>query len=101
MEPDNPPVVNDPELAALFRQGVEDLYPGQLVEEERWFGSDSFACYRTLCPTLFSFLGIKNPNKGTGIPHHTPEFEIDDDALLYGVSSTLQFAINFLNSGSK
>jgi metal-dependent amidase/aminoacylase/carboxypeptidase family protein len=44
------------------------------------------------------FLGIENLEKGMGIDHHNPHFDIDEDVLKLGVATTVQYTYDFLNS---
>ena len=91
------PVVNDSSFSAVARQGFDELFPGTLVSGERWYASDSFARYSgEVAPSVYAFVGIRNEKLGTGAPHHTPEFDVDEDALLLGTGGAVAFACNVL-----
>lgn len=96
---DSLPVVNDDNLTNLAQASISSLFPHSLVEQgEKWYASETFSFYSRIAPTIFAFIGIKNDNKGTGAEHHSSEFEVDGDALLYGIGSMLQFSVDYLNN---
>ena len=90
------PLVNDDELALIAQKGIEELFPGSLIFENRQFASETFARYIELCPIVFSFVGMKNEQLGSGGGHHTPEFDVDEESLFYGVGSMVKFAKDYL-----
>jgi amidohydrolase len=47
-------------------------------------------------PGCFFFIGSKNPAKGIDVPHHHPEFEIDEDALAVGTRVIVQAVLDYL-----
>ena len=92
-----PPVVNDPKAAALARRVVDELYPGRATDDPslNWYASETFALYNQLAPTLFTLIGIKNPELGTTAGHHTGEFDINEDAMQYAIGTMVKFAISY------
>lgn len=91
------PVVNDPALARLARQGSSQLLPTENIKSGvTWFASESFSRYRACFPSMFAFIGIRNPQVGSGAEHHNPEFDVDDGALKTGVLLMCKFAADFL-----
>ncbi|AMB99105.1 hypothetical protein AWM75_03405 [Aerococcus urinaehominis] len=91
------PVINDANLANQVGQKLEAIKPGLIQQDVVWYASESFADYQALAPTLFTFVGIKNDGLGSGAAHHTPEFDLDDEALVYGIAGMLAFAsLNWL-----
>lgn len=91
------PLVNDDELALIAQKGIEELFPGSLILDNRQFASETFARYIELCPIAFSFIGTKNEELGSGGGHHTPEFDVDEESLFYAVSSMVKFTLDYLN----
>lgn len=89
------PAVNDTNLALLARDAVAELYPGKVVSGEQyiWYAAETFARYGELAPTLFTFVGIKNDNLGSGAEHHNDRFDMDEDALSYAVGAMVQVAL--------
>lgn len=94
-----PPVVNDKTLAAFARQSIERLYPGCTTDDDgyNWYASETFALYNQLAPTLFTLVGVQNSELGTTAGHHTAAFDIDEDALQYGIGAMLKFATAYSN----
>ena len=92
-----PPVVNDPKVAAFARRAVGELYPGHVTDDPacNWYASETFALYNQLSPTLFTLVGVKNPELGTTAGHHTAEFDIDEDAMQYAIGAMVKFAVSY------
>ncbi len=90
------PVVNDESLAHQVQEGVEELYPGHLVEGNTWYASEPFAYYGKIAPYVFTFVGIKNEDYGSGAEHHNEYFDLDEDALQYAVGTMTKFAVDYL-----
>lgn len=91
------PVYNDEKLANFARDSLNDLFEDCLVETERSFGGESFYGYAKLCPTVFTKIGIRNKDKGTGAGAHTEKFDVDNEALYYSVANAIKFTVDFLN----
>ncbi|KXH86098.1 hypothetical protein AU377_14715 [Sporosarcina sp. HYO08] len=90
------PVINDEELAELAQGGIEELMPGSVVHNVRWFASESFNQYAKIAPILFAFVGVRNEMYGSGAEHHNDKFDIDENGLINGVLVTTKFAADFL-----
>ena len=71
--------------------GADALYTA-----EPWMASETFALTQHLYPGLLTFTGIKNPEKGTGANHHTPEFDIDENGLATGVAAAIGYTLDYL-----
>lgn len=93
---DTLPVVNDSALSEKVRGYVNELYPGHLREDIRWFASETFAHYSLVAPSVFTFLGIRNEELGSGAEHHNEYFDLDENALQYGIGIMVKFAITEL-----
>jgi amidohydrolase len=92
------PVINDAALTGFTRAAVKELYPDKVISGEQhiWYAAETFARYSELAPAVFTFVGIKNDASGSGAEHHNDRFDIDEDALQYGVGAMAQFAVKFL-----
>ena len=90
-------VHNDPTCAALAEKAIT-AYLGEdvLTTCDPWMASETFAILTRLYPGVLTFTGIANPSKGTGGNHHTPEFDLDEDALVYGTTACISYALAFL-----
>ncbi|MDR1102279.1 MAG: amidohydrolase [Tannerella sp.] len=93
------PVVNDTALAGFTREAVREIYPDKVISGEQyiWYAAETFARYSELAPAVFTFVGIKNETLGSGAEHHNDRFDLDEDALPYGVGAMTQFAVKFLS----
>ncbi len=87
--------VNDEELAKLGREVAKKIT--KVVEQEKSMGGEDFSEYARIIPGLFVFLGTGNEKKGTMNPHHSPHFDIDEDALPYGVAFEVRMALELLS----
>ena len=61
-------------------------------------GGEDFSYYQEEVPGLFFFLGGMTPGNTEAYPHHTPDFQIDDDGLLLGVKTMSQLTLDYLNA---
>ncbi|MBQ7053195.1 MAG: amidohydrolase [Clostridia bacterium] len=87
---------NDPQAAAHARRAIG----GALGEDAvtacvPWMASESMSAYLKLWPGVLSFTGIRNEKKGCGANHHTPEFDLDEDALALGAAAACAYAIDY------
>ena len=95
MKVDLPPVTNDTIYTTYAQQQIETLYPGHVTDDPQyvWYGSETFALYSQLAPTVFTLVGVNNPEIGSTAQHHNDKFDLDEDALQYGVGAMTQFAV--------
>ena len=95
---DTLPVVNDEDLALKVQSQAEELFPGHLVHDLKWYASETFAHYSLVAPSVFSFVGIRNKELGSGAEHHNEYFDLDEAALKYGVALMTSFAYHELTA---
>ena len=95
MKVDLPPVTNDTTYTVYAQQQTEALFPGHVTDDPQyvWYGSETFALYSQLAPTVFTLVGVNNPEVGSTAQHHNDKFDLDEDALQYGVGAMTQFAV--------
>ena len=95
MRIDLPPVSNDTAFTQLAQQQLEALYPGHVTSDPQyvWYGSETFALYSQLAPTVFTLVGVNSRDVGSKAQHHSDKFDLDEDALQYGVGAMTQFAV--------
>ncbi len=60
--------------------------------------AEDFAFYSLKYPAVLYRLGIKNEDKFSNSQLHTPEFDIDEDALLTGMGSMAYIACSYLQA---
>jgi metal-dependent amidase/aminoacylase/carboxypeptidase family protein len=91
------PVINNPACCHLAKKALSIAIGNDHVcEGNRSMGSESFRLFTSRFPSVLASLGVKNKEKGMTAEIHTPEFELDEDALPYGVASTVAYALSFL-----
>ena len=95
MKVDLPPVTNDTTYTTYAQQQIEALYPGRVTDDAQyvWYGSETFALYSQLAPTVFTLVGVNNPEVGSTAQHHNDKFDLDEHALQYGVGAMTQFVV--------
>ena len=75
----------------LFGKEAVALFPLQM-------GGEDFSFMMEKVPdSHIAFVGIGNPEKGSDVPHHAGNFQIDEDALCMSAAFYAQYAIDFLN----
>ena len=88
---------NNTAAALRTRQVIADQVGAQTVVAcKPWMASESMSAYLRLWPGVLTFTGIQNEALGTGANHHTPQFDVDDAALLPGAAAACAFALDYL-----
>jgi hippurate hydrolase len=83
-----PFVLNDVPLTEKAREKAEELIGAENVEEtEMRMGAEDFAFYSHVLPACFFRLGVGNVEKGITSGVHTPNFNIDEDAIKIGMET--------------
>ena len=62
-------------------------------------GAEDFSFYQKKVPGFFFFLGgtpIETPEKDAA-PHHTPDFYVDDTAMVYGVKTMSRLVVDYMS----
>lgn len=90
-------VYNHPAAAEFARQAVaQGVGMSALGLCEPWMASESMSAYLKLWPGVLAFTGVRNEEKGCGANHHTPEFDVDENALVYGAAAAVAYAQAYL-----
>ncbi len=77
-----PFLINEEELTANARAFAEDyLGKENVIDLDIWMAAEDFAYYSQVTDACFYRLGTGNAAKGTTYSVHTPNFDIDEDAL--------------------
>ena len=91
----SPEVCNDTKMVDLLRRSAE-----RVIGQERTIdlldpvmGGEDFGRYLEIVPGAFFRLGTCNPDKGTCVSQHNARFDVDDDALQYGMKIMVLTAI--------
>jgi amidohydrolase len=92
-----PFLVNDPVTTKRARVSAEDYLGAEnVVDLDLWMGAEDFAYYSHVIPACFYRLGTGNDAKGTTKGVHTPDFNIDEDAMQIGIGLMSWIALNEL-----
>ena len=94
-----PPVINDAGLLSTVMPALQAAAgPGKVLPAPKVTGYEDFSQYGTVAPALFISLGGKDPAlpREQAPPHHTPEFAIDESALVLGVKAYAAMAMQYL-----
>jgi len=96
----SPAVVNDAKLTELVKSTLTEVLPeAHYLPGLKTMGSEDMAFLMDDVPGCFIFIGSMNEEKGYYYGHHHPKFDIDEEALLHGVTLITASAMNLLNGG--
>ncbi|MCP8617707.1 M20 metallopeptidase family protein [Salirhabdus salicampi] len=93
-----PPLYNDPQITKVFEETIQNIFPNFLIHNGPFgMGGEDFAHMTNQVPGAMFFLGAKvMDEKERGL--HTPHFDIDETALLYGVTILAETAVRLLKT---
>lgn len=98
----NPVTYNDPKLVeATLPTMKRILGEANITTPRPQMGAEDFSMYQKVVPGFFYFLGVGNTNKGITAMIHTPEFEIDEEALVIGVKVMSNVLLDYLDRSGK
>jgi len=93
------PLINDAARAALMKAVAADIVgPGNVREGFRTMGGEDMAEFLQRVPGCFAFVGSARAD-GTSSPHHSPTFDIEEEALVIGAELLSRTAVRFLAGG--
>ena len=67
------------------------------VEADTVMGAEDFSFYQEKIPGAYLWLGVSNEAKGITGGTHTPDFDIDEDALVVGVKTMSTVLVDYLD----
>ncbi len=91
-----PVTANNKDCVDLAKKAIAEKVGDIMEDTDPWMASETFSMTESMYPGLFTFTGIKNETLGTGANHHTPEFDIDESGLKYGVEAALAYVLTML-----
>jgi amidohydrolase len=93
-----PMMQNDPALTRAILPALRRAAgAAQVVEQSPRMGSEDFAFYQEVIPGSFFRLGVRNRAKGILSATHTPDFDVDEDALVLGVKAMAGVVVDYLD----
>lgn len=95
---ESPYIVNNDEVcSARAEKGIRSILGDSFVDNcPPWFGTETMALYQDKYPGVFAFLGIRDIENGYGAGHHTTQFDMNNDLLVYGTAACVKYAIDSL-----
>src|SRR6059036_442113 len=82
------PLVNDQRMTALMRGVAQDIVGQErVIDGIRTMGGEDMSFFLAKVPGTFAFVGSAPPGKPAS-PHHSPTFDIDEEALVIGAEPT-------------
>jgi len=97
-----PPLINHKEAVDLMKRvGSEVLGPEKVLDAPPSMGGEDFAYYLQKVPGCFYWLGSEkqDPEHADANLHH-PGFDIDEEALFYGVQLMVEGALAYLRENA-
>jgi amidohydrolase len=92
-----PVTVNDARMAALVREAAGGLLsPESILLEKPEMGAEDFSILAAQAPGVMFSLGVKSPASDRVLPLHSPDFDVDEDALPIGTAILAEVARRYL-----
>lgn len=89
--------VNEPNLTARMLPTLDRVTDGRIFPSPLVTGSEDFSYFAQQVPGLFFFLGVTPvENMGRAAPNHSPQFVVDDEALLTGIKALSALTTDYL-----
>jgi amidohydrolase len=94
---------NDPKLTARMLPTLQAAADGRVIEAPPIMASEDFSDFQAEIPGLFVFLGVNKDGvkQGEAAPNHSPEYFVNEAALLPGVRVMAQLAVDYLGSENR
>ncbi len=95
-----PPTVNDRNMAALMADVAKEIVgEDNVLTDVRTMGGEDMSLFLERVPGCYAFVGARNEAKGAAHPHHSPHFDIDEDALSIAADLLSRTAVAYLSRG--
>lgn len=93
-----PPVVSNANVASIVREAATEVVGKAKVKEPKpiMLGDDASLLLRQ-APGCYFLVGSANAAEGRDKPHHSPQFDFDEDALEIGLNVMEKAALKFLS----
>lgn len=89
---------NDPKLVEETLPTIRRILgDANVTVPKPQMGAEDFSYYQKLVPGFFYFLGVGNKAKGITAMIHTPDFDVDEDALVVGVKVMTNVLLDYLD----
>lgn len=92
-----PVTVNDPKLTAESLPQMRRVLGDENIRLSLPVtGAEDFSYYQKIIPGFFWFLGVRNEKLGITGAHHTPEFDLDEGALVPGLKLAANQLLDYM-----
>ncbi len=91
-----PAVENSPEVAAVVREQARQVVSPSQVLAGREMASEDMGHFLEEIPGCYFFVGSRNEAEGYEYPHHHPQFDFDERAMITGVDILARSAAYYL-----
>jgi len=95
-----PITFNDPELYEKMLPSLKRINGSSNVNSMNAItGAEDFSFFQEKVPGMYFFIGgaKKGTDPAKAAPHHTPDFYVDDSAMITGLKSMTTLALDYLN----
>ncbi|MCM3088635.1 M20 metallopeptidase family protein [Bhargavaea ginsengi] len=83
----------------LLEETIGTLYgPDALKDTLPSMGGEDFSYFSNEVPSVFFRLGTRGENERTAFPNHNSQFDVDEEAFLYGISVLIALTNQFLEN---
>ncbi|HBT40292.1 MAG: Amidohydrolase [Thermotoga sp. 50_1627] len=90
-------LINDPDLTKVVQKVAEKVVgKDRVVEVPPSMGGEDMSFFLQRVPGVFYLVGSANAEKGLDKPHHSPYYDIDEDALIVGVQMHVSLVTELL-----
>lgn len=97
----NPVTYNDPDLVKETLPALQRVIGSQnLTMPKPQMGAEDFSLYQKVIPGFFFFLGVGNKARGITAMIHTPEFDVDENAIGIGAKVMTSLVVDYLTRHS-
>lgn len=95
---ENRSVINDLSMTTLVKSTAEELLgnSNKVISYPSTAGED-FSEFADRVPSVFYFVGAGSVEKESHYPHHSPRFNINEEAMLIGVEMHVHSTLEFFN----
>jgi amidohydrolase len=98
IDPMVPVTYNDPDLTSQMIPTLERVAgKGKVSLVPATTGGEDFSYFSEKVPGLFFFLGI-TPEGGKWVPNHSPNFYVDERALIVGIRALANLTVDYMAS---
>jgi amidohydrolase len=94
-----PGTINSPVMYEKVKKYLNDLFGTDTTcdFDDLSMGAEDFSYFCKAVPSMFIRLGTGGKNGEFSKPHHSSEFDVDEEAFINGIASFVKISLEFLN----